>query len=288
MTADALTPAMPVPADAVSADSGVVRPLQSPRKLLIGLSPRILRQVPKELGFRGKTLQYLEQSVAHWAMALDAMVVMVPTVERDGVIRRGNVDIADIVSALDGLLLQGGADIDPRAYGEEPSATVGPIDVVRDRFELDLLRAFVAAGKPVFGICRGMQLINVAFGGSLHQDLCSDGVTAFHHVHADAYDLHEHPLRIGAGTWLSALYDGATVGRVNSIHHQGVERLGQGLVAEAWSDDGVVEAVRGSGENFVLGVQWHPEFHDARTPHLLAADPLMQAFLDAAAARRAA
>lgn len=256
------------------------------RKLLIGLSPRILRQVPKELGFRGKTLQYLEQSVAHWAMALDAMVVMVPTVEREGMIRRANIDITDIVAALDGLILQGGADIDPRAYGEEPTATVGPIDVVRDRFELDLLRGFIAAGKPVFGICRGMQLINVACGGSLHQDLCSDGATSFHHVHADAYDLHEHAVRIGAGTRLSALYDGALGGRVNSIHHQGVERLGNGLVAEAWADDGVVEAIRGEGEAFLLGVQWHPEFHDTQSPTLLAPDPLMQAFLDAAQARR--
>ena len=256
------------------------------RKLLIGLSPRILRQVPKELGFRGKTLQYLEQSVAHWAMALDAMVVMVPTVERDGLIRRANIDIGDIVHALDGLILQGGADIDPRAYGEEPSATVGPIDVVRDRFELDLLRAFVAAGKPVFGICRGMQLINVAFGGSLHQDLCSDGATSFVHVHTDAYDLHEHALRLGPGTWLSSIYDGATVARVNSIHHQGVETLGRDLVAEAWADDGVVEAIRGTGAGFVVGVQWHPEFHDARSPTLLAPDPLMQAFIDAARVRR--
>lgn len=256
------------------------------RKLLIALSPRILRQVPVELGFRGKTLQYLEQSVAHWAMALDAMVVMVPTVEREGSIRRANIDIADMVAALDGLILQGGADIDPRAYGEEPSATIGPIDAVRDRFELDLLRGFVAAGKPVFGICRGMQLINVASGGTLHQDLCTDGVTAFSHVHADAYDLHEHTLRIGEGTFLSRLYDGATAARVNSIHHQGVETLGADLVAEAWADDGVVEAIRGTGDGFLVGVQWHPEFHDARSPTLLAPDPLMRAFLDAARVRR--
>lgn len=256
------------------------------RKLLIGISPRILRKVPQELGFRGKTLQYLEQSVAHWAMALDAMVVMVPTVERDGLIRRANIDIGDIVNALDGLILQGGADIDPRAYGETASATVGPIDVVRDRFELDLLRGFAAAGKPVFGICRGMQLINVAYGGSLHQDLCSDGATSFRHVHADAYDLHVHPLRIGEGTWLSSQYGGALAGQVNSIHHQGVETLGRDLVAEAWADDGVVEAIRGSGEGFILGVQWHPEFHDGSVPDLLPADPLMQAFLDAALKRR--
>lgn len=255
-------------------------------RLLIGLSPRLLRQVPSELGFRGKTLQYLEQSMAHWLMSLGALVVMVPTVERESPIRRSLIDVPDMVAALDGLVLQGGADIDPRAYGEEPTHTVGPVDVLRDRFELDLLRAFVAAGKPVFGVCRGMQLINVAYGGTLHQDLHADGATSASHVHRELYDEHAHPLRIGEGTWLSAIHDGATAARVNSIHHQGIKQLGDGLVAEAWADDGVIESVRAAGDDFVVGVQWHPEFHDGRDPSLLAADPLLQAFLDAAQACR--
>ncbi len=260
--------------------------MQDTRKLMIGLSPRLLRKVPEELGFRGKTLQYLEQSVAHWVMSLGALVVMIPTVERDSLIRRALIDIADYVEALDGLILQGGADVDPRAYGETASNTVGPIDVTRDRFELDLLRAFVAAGKPVFGICRGMQLINVAFGGNLHQDLCADGATQNWHAHADAYDRHAHPLRIVPQSWLSAVYAGATEGMVNSIHHQGVERLGDGLAIDAYADDGVVEAIRGDAAGFLLGVQWHPEFHDGSDPRLLPADPLMRSFLDAAAERR--
>jgi len=258
---------------------------ETTRKLVIGLSPRLLREVPSELGFRGKTLQYLEQSMAHWVMSLGALVVMVPTVERESLIRRAHIDIADYVSALDGLILQGGADIDPRSYGETASNTVGPIDVVRDRFELDLLRAFVAAGKPVFGVCRGMQLINVACGGNLHQDLCIDGATSNSHAHSDAYDRHVHPLAIVPGSWFSRRYDGAVTGLVNSIHHQGVERLGSGLSVEAQADDGVIEAIRGTGEGFLLGVQWHPEFHDGSDPRLLPADPLMQAFLDAAAER---
>lgn len=258
---------------------------ETTRKLLIGLSPRLLRDVPPELGFRGKTLQYLEQSMAHWVMSLGALVVMVPTVERESLIRRAHIDIADYVAALDGLILQGGADIDPRSYGETASNTVGPIDVVRDRFELDLLRAFVAARKPVFGVCRGMQLINVACGGNLHQDLCADGATSNSHAHSDAYDQHRHPLAIETGSWFSERYAGATTGTVNSIHHQGIERLGEGLVVEARADDGVIEAVRGSGDGFLLGVQWHPEFHDGSDPRLLPADPLMQAFLDAAADR---
>ncbi len=255
-------------------------------KLLIGVSPRILRQVPAELGFRGKTLQYLEQSVAHWVMSLGAMVVMVPTVERESLIRPSHVDIPDIVQSLDGLILQGGADIDPRSYGEAASHVVGPVDALRDRFELGLVRAFAAAGKPVFGICRGHQLINVAFGGTLWQDLQADGVTDAAHVQADAYDEHAHALSIGAETWLATLYPDVVGARVNSIHHQAVRCLGTDIVAEAWSDDGVIEAIRRRGDGFIVGVQWHPEFHDGRDPGLLAADPLMRAFFEAAAARR--
>lgn len=260
----------------------------SHKRLLIGLSPRLLRQVPSELGFRGKTLQYLEQSMAHWLMSLGAMVVMVPTVERDSPIRRSLIDVPDMVAALDGLVLQGGADIDPRAYGEEPTHVIGPVDALRDRFELDLLRAFVAAGKPVFGVCRGMQLINVALGGTLHQDLHADGATTASHVHGDLYDEHAHPLTIGAGTWLSSVHDGQTTARVNSIHHQGIKVLGDGLVAEAWADDGVIEAVCAPAGGFLVGVQWHPEFHDGRDDTLLPADPVLQAFLDAATAWREA
>lgn len=252
------------------------------RHPLIGLSPRLLHRVPAELGFRGKTLQYLEQSMAHWLMAAGALVVMVPTVQRDSPIRRSMIDVPDMVAALDGLVLQGGADIDPRAYGETPTHTLGPVDALRDRFELELLNVFVAAGKPVLGICRGLQLINVARGGTLYQDLRADGATTLSHDHPELYDEHAHALRIGAGTWLSAQYGGATRAQVNSIHHQGIKRLGDGLVAEAWSDDGIIEAIRATGVGFLAGVQWHPEFHDGRDPSLLPADPLLHAFLDAA------
>ncbi len=260
-------------------------PDDTARKLLIGISPRILRQVPAELGFKGKTLQYLEQSVAQWASALGAVVVMVPTVERESVVRRAQIDIPDYVTALDGLILQGGADIHPSSYGEKPTHTRGAVDSIRDRFELELLRAFAGAGKPVFGICRGMQLINIALGGTLYQDLQLDGATSESHAVVEAYDEHVHGLHFAKDGWLCARYGGAPGGRVNSIHHQGVRKLGEGLVAEAFSDDGVVEAIRRADGSFLLGVQWHPEFHDDRFPHLLPADPLMAAFLEAATAR---
>jgi putative glutamine amidotransferase len=258
---------------------------QRRRRILIGLSPRILRQVPPELGFRGKTLQYLEQSAAHWIMSSGAMVVMIPTVEVDSVVRRSDLSAHDYAAMLDGLVLQGGADIDPTLYGEEPSDSLGATDLLRDRFELDLLRAFVEYGKPVLGICRGMQLINVAYGGTLYQDLTLGGATTYSHYLRELYDEHTHELAFREDGWLRSLYPNLTRAHVNSIHHQGVKRLGEGLVVEAWSADGVVECIRAEDHPFVVGVQWHPEFHDGRIEHLLPMQPLLEAFIAAAYAR---
>jgi putative glutamine amidotransferase len=255
-------------------------------RTLIGLSPRLLARPPAELGFRGKTLQYLEQSIAHWIMGCNAVVVMIPTVQSDSVVRRSDLSVHDYAASLDGLVLQGGADIHPSLYGEEPSEAVGPTDPVRDRFELELLKAFVEYGKPVLGVCRGMQLINVGFGGALHHDLTAGGATAALHYIRDLYDEHAHELTLRAGGWLESLYPGRPSARVNSIHHQGVKTLGRGLQVEAWSEDGVIECIRAHEQDFVVGVQWHPEFHDERFPDLLPTTPLLNAFVEAAQARR--
>lgn len=255
-------------------------------KPVIGLSPRILRSVPAELGFRGKTLQYLEQSMAHCVMRAGGVVVMIPTVERADELARSQVATQDYVALLDGLILQGGADIDPTVYGESPTEVLGPIDAIRDRFELELLQGFADAGKPVLGVCRGMQLINVAYGGSLHQDLQVAGATKHAHRKLELYDEFTHGIELVPNSWLQSIYENSQRVLVNSIHHQGVKRLGDGLVIEATSHDGVVEAVRHPDLDFMVGVQWHPEFHDAHQSHLLPTEPLLRAFLKAAIARR--
>ena len=256
-------------------------------RVLIGLSPRILREVPRELGFRGKTLQYLEQSVAHWAMSCGAMVAMIPTMETSSVVRRSELSVRDYAATLDGLILQGGADIDPAMYGEERTPELGPTDAVRDRFELELLHEFGEHGKPVPGTSRGMQLTNVAFGGTLHHDLAAAAAAEAAHYLKDLYDEHSHDLRLREDGWLASLYPGLSSVRVNSIHHQGVKRLGEGLVVDAWSADGVIECIRREQGSFIVGVQWHPEFHDERFPNLLPTAPLLQAFIDAARVSRA-
>ena len=254
---------------------------------LIGVSPRILREVPPSLGFRGKTLQYLEQSVAHWVMEAGALAVMVPTIETGGMLRRQDVSARDVAAALDGLVLQGGADIDPALYGEPRRATRGPIDPARDRFERDLILAFAAAGKPVLGICRGMQLINVAFGGDLYQDLVGDGATAFEHVDDGAYDRHLHVARIEPGGLLSSIYPGTVAVTINSIHHQAVRRVAEGFAVEARAEDDVVEAIVSRRHAFIVGTQWHPEFHAPDDPAgLLPTAPLLHALVEAALSAR--
>jgi putative glutamine amidotransferase len=256
--------------------------------LKIGLSPRFLHQSPLDLGFRGKTLLYLEQSVAHWVMTQDALIFMIPSIETGGLIRRSNLSVADYVGALDGLVLQGGADVSPRAYGEEPLRPEWEGDRVRDQYEIELLRGFIAAGKPVLGICRGLQLINVAFGGTLWQDVGTLVSGALAHYDPEKYDENFHALRIEPGSFLARVFPAATNCVINSIHHQAVRSLGADLVVEASADpDGMIEAIRWRGDSWVLGMQWHPEFHAGREG-LLDCTPVLEEFLREARRRRLA
>ncbi len=257
------------------------------RPLRIGLSARIMHKVPPALGFRGKTLQFLEQSAAHWIMRRGVLVFMVPTIDSTSAIGRDAVRMRDYVAELDGLVLQGGADVSPECYGQTALAPEWAGDRVRDRYEIEMLWEFVFQKKPVLGICRGCQLINVAFGGSLWQDIATQINGAAVHNDAEAYDSHIHPIAIERGSGLSRLYPGLETALVNSLHHQSVDKLGNGLVVEARSPrDGVVEAIRWTGASHVVGVQWHPEFHREGDAGVLNGGPLLAEFLGKAEDRR--
>jgi gamma-glutamyl-gamma-aminobutyrate hydrolase PuuD len=256
--------------------------------LRIGLSARILHTPPAELGFRGKTLQYLEQSVAHWLLAHGALAYMIPTVASGASVSRSSVSLGDYVRSLDGLVLQGGADVSPVSYGEEALRPEWAGDRLRDLYEIELFWECAIQGKPVLGICRGHQLINVALGGTLYQDIGLQIEGAGRHVDPDAYDRNTHDVEFVAGGGLARLFEGQARATVNSIHHQSVKALGRGLAVEARSPgDGVIEAVRWNGASYAVGLQWHPEFHAARETGLLDCSPVLLEFLDAAGAARA-
>ena len=250
--------------------------------LKIGISARILHPQADAKGLQSKTLQYLEQSVAHWVMSRDVLVLMVPTVDKNGLLHRSNIRLADYARHLDGLVLQGGADVSPGSYGEEALQAEWAGDRFRDEYEIELVHEFVEAGKPVLGVCRGAQLINVAFGGTLFQDLREQLPQSIPHVN-DIYEKNVHAVRFEPGSGLARLYPGLREARVNSIHHQGIKTLGRDLAAEAISQpDGVIEAIRRTAPGFVLGVQWHPEFHRPGDSTVLDCTPILDAFLTAA------
>jgi gamma-glutamyl-gamma-aminobutyrate hydrolase PuuD len=249
------------------------------RTLKIGVSARIFHPEPGAKGLRGKTLQYLEESVAHWVMSRDVLVFMIPTVGNQGRLHPSNIRLRDYAKLLDGLVLQGGADVSPQSYAEAATRPEWPGDRVRDMYELELLHEFIESGKPVLGVCRGCQLINVAFGGTLYQDIATDVPTASVHVNDD-YDQHRHAIRFPAGSTLASMFAGQSDALVNSIHHQAVKTIGRDLNVEAVSAaDGIIEAVRYRKAPFVMGVQWHPEFHRAGGPELLDCTPILDTFL---------
>ncbi|HTR08441.1 MAG TPA: gamma-glutamyl-gamma-aminobutyrate hydrolase family protein [Paraburkholderia sp.] len=252
------------------------------RTLRIGVSARIFHPEPGARGLRGKTLQYLEESIAHWVMSRDVIVFMIPTVGHQGMLHPSNIRLRDYARHLDGLLLQGGADVSPQTYAEISARPEWPGDRVRDMYELELLHEFVESGKPVLGVCRGCQLINVAFGGTLYQDIASDVPTAGVHV-SEHYDQHRHAVTFPEGSTFSSMFPGRREAIVNSIHHQAIRNLGRDLTVEAVSaGDGLIEAVRYRRAPFVVGVQWHPEFHRAGGPELLDCTPLLDTFLRSA------
>jgi len=262
--------------------------------LLIGVSARIHHPEGKALDLGGvftKTLHYLEQSVAHWIMSSNVLVFMIPVIESDGVVKRGDMRLHDYAQALDGLVLQGGADIAPETYGEAALHSDWRGDRVRDHYEIELFEAFVATKKPVLGICRGCQLINVAFGGTLYQDLQTQVADSLVHRDAARYEDNFHGVEFVPGSGMARIYDGITQAKINTIHHQAVKDVGRDLEIEARSvPDGVVEAVRWSGASYVVGVQWHPEFlfGAAEGAAVLDGTPLLDEFLGAVRVRKAA
>ncbi|WP_179403302.1 gamma-glutamyl-gamma-aminobutyrate hydrolase family protein [Burkholderia guangdongensis] len=225
-----------------------------------------------------------EKYVTAIAESANAFAVVLPALgERQS--------IADVLGTVDGLLFTGSySNVEPHHYGGAPSAPGTAHDAARDATTLPLLRAAIAAGVPVLAICRGFQELNVACGGTLHQRVHETPGFDDHREDEDAPPDEQfalaHTVRVTPGGVLHRLADGRDEVRVNSLHHQGIERLGAQLAIEARAPDGLVEAVSViDAPAFALGVQWHPEWHHAQDPLSIA---IFRAFGDACRGRQRA
>ena len=241
------------------------------------------------IGIPTQTLQAIEhipEALPHsWVMnsryslaaaSAGAAPVMIPLLGDD-------VDtLRALYDRLDGLLLAGGVDVDPAAFGERPHPQLGRTDPARDAVELRLVRWAVEEKKPLFGLCRGLQVINVALGGSLWQDIETQVDGAIRH---DCYptlgyarDFFAHDATLAAGSRLHAAFEAPSI-RVNSMHHQAIKDLAPSLHASARAPDGLIEGVESGDDHFLVGVQWHPEMFEPSDPRTR---QLFRSFVDAA------
>jgi gamma-glutamyl-gamma-aminobutyrate hydrolase PuuD len=221
---------------------------------------------------------------ARWAI-WERTATLLPQVFLDRVAAAGGMPVAlppmpgveAVVARLDGLVLPGGGDLDPARYGADPHPSTRGVSHGRDAAELALLDAALAGGLPVLGICRGVHLLNVLRGGTLYQNLPDIAGHIGHRPEPGVYG--RQPVRLAPGSHLAEILDGDSA-LVPCHHHQAVDRLGAGLTATAWAEDGTVEAVELADHPFVLAVQWHAD-QDSD-------DRLFRALVTAAAGRRQA
>lgn len=251
----------------------------------VGISACIFHPDPQRPVFKGKTLYYIEQSLSFWMNSRNILAVMIPPPSPES-----HISLKDFAKELDGLVLHGGADVCPKSYGEDPLRPEWNGDFIRDQFEVSLFNEFLSENKPILGICRGAQILNVAQGGTLFQDITTQKPGALVHRDWNIYDQNIHSIVIEPNSRLQSLYNGNQNAKVNSIHHQGIKELGKNLIVEArCEEDGVIEAIRLDSPNYVCGYQWHPEFHPHTSPNdteLLSNQPILAEFLESILKRK--
>lgn len=229
------------------------------RKPIIGISTNTL--IVENGPLAGLERAHASDDYIQSVVRAGGIPVLLPTIHV-------RADIEAQVAAIDGIILSGGSDIDPLLFGEEPIEKMGFMLPERDRYEIALCHIADTMNKPVFGICRGMQVLNVAFGGTLHQDITMSEGWYIKHSQNAKKDVPTHTLEIIPNTILHDIMGCETL-VVNSFHHQAVKDIALGYVVTAWSKDGIAEAIERRGKSFLLAVQWHPEL-------MAASHPLMQ------------
>ncbi|MEN7549580.1 gamma-glutamyl-gamma-aminobutyrate hydrolase family protein [Rapidithrix thailandica] len=241
----------------------------------IGVSSCLMYPDVERTVFGPKHLCYLERDMARYLAREEVMPWLIPDLEGKA--------LENFLSEMDGFVFQGGSDLAPQTYGEAPILNGRwKGDAYRDTYELKIMEYAMKHEKPIFGICRGFQLMNVFFGGCLYQDIATQAPEARQHRDAIQYDQVHHEVALVKDKLLSSLYPGKEKAMVNSVHHQAVKSLGKDLDVLAYSlPDQLVEAFcwTGAQEGKVLGVQWHPEFTPNSTTPLLDENVLYKHFL---------
>lgn len=257
-----------------------------PRPPVIGVSARIAKPQKDHAGRLSKTANTVDQHLAQWIAAMGLLPFLIPSMHNPiGGVTPG-IHATDYARLCDGLILQGGADVSPTYYGQQALHQDWAGDPADDAYEMGLVEAFLEQGKPIFGICRGMQLLNVMFGGSLYQDVASQIAHTKPHS-TDAREYHTHMVSLVGQTPMHGWFKSCE-GLVVSSHHQAVCNLGEKMQIQGLSDDGVVEALHWTGESFVAGVQWHPEYHSMHSgKSMLCSQALMAPFQEAVFQRQA-
>jgi len=251
----------------------------------IGISANIRHRDPDRSLYDGRPLLYLEQSMGTWLMRAGVRPYLIPLAPEEADVE---TTLEAMMTGMDGLVLHGGADMAPETYGSEPIDEDWTGDAVRDAYEIGLVEAAIDHDRPVLGVCRGLQVLNVALGGTLYQDIETQVDGAITHRDRDRYDDYTHAIAFESGARLRSIYQGADGGRAISVHHQAVREVADELVVDARSpEDGIVEAARlDRPDRYVFGLQWHPEFQEIEDRELLDPMPVLEDFLGAVEKRR--
>lgn len=244
--------------------------------LKIGISACFMYPDPSRVVFGPKNLAYVEGDMFSYISQDEILPVLIPDLPFER--------LKGILKELDGFVFQGGTDLAPQTYGEKPVVKGKWLgDPYRDAYELQIMDYALQHQKPVLGICRGFQLLNVYFGGTLYQDITLQVPEFILHRDAVMYDQLTHKIKMEPGKTLEKIYPEKDLDTVNSVHHQGVKKLGNGLeVLASCLEDGLVEAVeaRDAPDLNVLAVQWHPEFSVGKEPPHLDPLPLYNYFVE--------
>lgn len=228
------------------------------KKPIIGISGNFI--IDKGGMFPGYKRSYVNDDYVRSVAMAGGVPYIIPIVSDEELVK-------EQISNVDALILSGGHDVNPLIYGEEPKQKLGAILPERDKFDLCLLREACKMNKPVLGICRGIQLMNAAFGGTINQDLSYDENCYIKHFQETSPSTGGHVVEIEEESRLYSIIGSKIT--TNSFHHQSLKRVADGFKVAARTKDGTIEAIEKNGEGFVVGIQWHPEMMSSISPEML-------------------